>query len=101
MIGERLKEIASIKGLKIGDIAAACGVSRQTLHAWAVADSVTVSTLEKLGAALGVPSWELLRPAGSPVLSPDGINPAPVVLSGVVSCPHCGQRLRVDLRPEE
>lgn len=100
MIGERVKELAAARGLLQKDLADKIGVSYIALKKWARAESVTVTTLEKIAGALEVEPFELLRPAGAPVLNPDGIGAAPVVvLSGVVRCPHCGRPLRVNLEP--
>lgn len=75
------------KGLKIEEICSKMGgITRQALYNY-MKTGATIATLEKIAAALGVQSWELLKP------QPE--KPG-------IFCPHCGMFIEIYFgKPQE
>lgn len=79
----RVKEICKQKGVLFKDLAAKLGISDVALRA-SLNRNPTISTLEKIAAALGVEVSALFA--------------APA--EGVITCPHCGKSIHIKAEGE-
>ncbi len=91
MINENIKYYCKVRGIKYADLADRLKITRQSLHAQGTG-APSLSSIEKIAAALEVPAWKLLHP------DPRTLE-APPVLS--LPCPLCGGRLKVTIQPAE
>lgn len=80
----RIKEVCKEKGLLFKDLAAKVGVTDIALRA-SLRKNPTMSTLEKIAAALGVSVVDLLD----------------VPASGSITCPHCGKSINIKIDVEQ
>lgn len=77
----RVREICKDKGMKFKDLAAKIGVHDVTLRA-SLNGNPTISTLEKVAAALDVQVVELFAPADT----------------DTIICPHCGGKIQFNAK---
>ena len=82
----RIKEIMKEKGITQPELAEKMGLSVSAVKQMVGAASLTTATLEKIGAALDVPTWQFF-------ISPEEI----VKQAGgnALCCPYCGNPLRI------
>ena len=80
MLKLRIKELCKLKGITLNQLAETIGISQPSISGIATGkQKPSFDTLEKLGAALGVPVSELFA--------------APK--EGVITCPHCGKSITI------
>lgn len=84
----RIKEIMKEKGITQPELAEKMGVSVSAVKQMVGAASLTTATLEKIGAALGVPTWQFF-------ISPGDLAKDIAHQDNVLSCPHCGKPLKI------
>lgn len=84
----RLKEILSEKGITQKELAERLGISTVGMSKIATGDNPSLSSLQKIADAIGVPVWELL-------VSRDEI--CATSPSGTAVCPHCGHPLTIKI----
>lgn len=82
----RIKEIMKEKGITQPELAEKMGVSVSAIKQMVGAASLTTATLEKIGAALNVPTWQFF-------ISRDDL--ANQVGGNSFCCPHCGKPLKI------
>lgn len=82
----RVKAILKDKKLTLNDLAQKLGVSRQALYLQ-INNNPRISTLQRIADALGVPVTQLF----------DQTPPADTTDHNVVTCPHCGAKLEINL----
>lgn len=78
----RIKEILKARGMSQKDLAESIGVTPPALSQ-SLSGNPTIGMLEKIADALGVPLTELF--AGERE-------------KGVITCPHCGGRISVEVK---
>lgn len=81
----RVKAILKDKQLTLSDLAQKLGVSRQALYLQ-INNNPRISTLQRIADALGVPVAQLFDQA-----------PADKADHNVITCPHCGAKLEINL----
>lgn len=81
----RVKAILKDKQLTLNDLAQKLGVSRQALYLQ-INNNPRVSTLQRIADALGVPVAQLFDQ-----------TPADKADHNVITCPHCGAKLVINL----
>lgn len=62
-IGEKIKMLRKAKGLTQAELAARCGLSRNSIYYYESTDTSTLpntANIEKIATALGVSTWELI-----------------------------------------
>ncbi|WP_288290087.1 helix-turn-helix domain-containing protein [uncultured Alistipes sp.] len=74
----RVKELCKEKGLQMQELADKLGITRITLTR-NISGNPTISTLENIAAALGVPVPELFAPQPT----------------NTITCPHCGKSITI------
>ena len=74
----RVKELCKEKGLQMQELADKLGITRITLTR-NISGNPTISTLENIAAALGVPVPELFVPQPT----------------NTITCPHCGKSITI------
>lgn len=82
----RIKEIMKEKGITQPELAEKMGVSVSAVKQMVGAASLTTATLEKIGAALNVPTWQFF------------ISPEEIVKQSdenTTCCPYCGRPLKI------
>lgn len=84
----RLKEILSERGITQKELAERLGISTVGMSKIATGDNPSLSTLQKIADAIGVPVWELL-------VSRDEVCGSSS--SGTAICPHCGHPLKITI----
>ena len=87
----RLKEIMGEKGMTSVALAKAMGVSTVTVSSMITGKTQSLDNLEKAAKILGVPLWKLF--ADEEVVKHQLEYDA--YYSSVLTCPHCGARLRI------
>lgn len=75
----RVKELCKEKGLQMQELADKLGITRITLTR-NISGNPTISTLENIAAALGVPVPELFAPQPT----------------NTINCPHCGKLIKIE-----
>lgn len=81
----RVKAILKDKQLTLNDLAQKLGVSRQALYLQ-INNNPRISTLQRIADALGVPVAQLFDQ-----------TPADTADHNVITCPHCGAKLVINL----
>lgn len=81
----RVKAIIKDKQLTLNDLAQKLGVSRQALYLQ-INNNPRISTLQRIADALGVPVGQLFDQ-----------TPADTADHNVITCPHCGAKLEINL----
>lgn len=81
----RVKAILKDKQLTLNDLAQKLGVSRQALYLQ-INNNPRISTLQRIADALGVPVGQLFDQ-----------TPATPADHNVITCPHCGAKLEINL----
>lgn len=90
VIKKNFDEIRRDKGLRIEDICADLGgISRQALYNY-MKGGMSLNTLARIAAALGVDPWELLKPV-------DDDNNEQNKLPQII-CPHCGKAITISVK---
>ena len=79
---DKVKYYCKQQGQTLGTLADKIGISRQTLYNTLTAQNPRPQTIQKIADALGVAAQNLT-----------GSN------SVLISCPHCGELLRVTIEP--
>lgn len=87
---ERVYEILKEKGIKLHELAAALGVTRQTLFRQ-ITGNCTLDTMRKIADALNVPLWQLFAS------DKDVIEDINRRKGGSMFCPHCGEPLSINV----
>lgn len=106
-INENIKTLCKIRGLSFADLADRLKVTRQTLYRQSTG-AVQLSTVERIANALQVPPFILLHPSPAAALLQirTGQAPGPEDTTSQgdatqITCPFCGGRLQIQIRPEE
>ena len=81
----RIKYLAKAKGIKIADLAAKVGVTREMCSRQINSDNITVQTAQRYADALSVPLWQIFT-------SPEDVQGTPTFI-----CPHCGKPIHITL----
>lgn len=76
----RIKELCKEKNINVGDLAEQIGIARESLSRIINGSNTSTETLGKIASALEVPVTDLFE------------QPA----KDVISCPHCGGRIRIE-----
>lgn len=84
-IRENFDRFREEKGLTVAEIAAAKGVTRQTIYSY-FREGITLGTLQKVADIVGVEPWQLLAPPTMQHTHGNGIK-----------CPNCGVSLNIHL----
>lgn len=82
----RLKQAIKESGSSVGDLAQKLGVSRQAISRQINGANITVETVQRIADALGVPVAQLFDQ-----------TPATEADHNVITCPHCGAKLEINL----
>ena len=82
----RVKEILKDKQLTLNDLAQKLGVSRQALYLQ-INNNPRISSLQRIADALGVPVGQLFDQKPQPTNADHN----------VITCPHCGAKLVINL----
>lgn len=108
MIRDNVKLICKMQGRKLSEIAEALNITRQSLHRF-LTGSPNLDTVQRIAAALDVPAWIILHPAPAAALvqirtgqvpgPEDRTNQAGTIQAARLSCPICGSRLQIQIRP--
>lgn len=105
MIKPAVKAICKYQGRQLYEIADALQITRQSLHRF-LTGSPNLETVQKIARVLGVPAFILLHPEPIPALQAwnarkdsDQADGRPEVFR--LSCPVCGGRLQVEIRPDD
>ena len=83
----RIKQAIKESGSSVGELAQKMGVSRQTISRQINGANITVGTVQKIADALGVPVGQLFDQ------KPQQKNAD----HNVITCPHCGEKLVINL----
>ena len=83
----RIKQAIKESGSSVGELAQKMGVSRQTISRQINGANITVSTVQKIADALGVPVGQLFDQ------KPQTTNAD----HNTITCPHCGAKLVINL----
>ena len=107
-INANIKILCKARGLSFQDLADRLQVTRQTLHRQSTG-AAQLSTLDKIAAALKVPTFIILHPAPlAALMQYEGRNQAPEIqtqepgtpAAPVVLCPHCHASLSIQINQE-
>lgn len=82
----RIKQAIKESGSSVGELAQKMGVSRQAISRQINGANITISTVKKISDVLGLPVGQLF----------DQI-PADKADHNVITCPHCGAKLVINL----
>lgn len=82
----RVKAILKDKQMTLNDLAQKLGVSRQALYLQ-INNNPRISSLQRIADALGVPVGQLFDQTPQPTNSDHN----------TITCPHCGEKLVIDL----
>ena len=82
----RVKAILKDKQMTLNDLAQKLGVSRQALYLQ-INNNPRISTLQRIADALGVPVGQLFDQKPQPKNADHN----------VITCPHCGEKLVINL----
>lgn len=82
----RIKQAIKESGSSVGELAQKMGVSRQAISRQINGANITVETVQKIADALGLPVGQLFDQ-----------TPADTADHNVVTCPHCGAKLEINL----
>ena len=83
----RIKQAIKESGSSVGELAQKMGVSRQTISRQINGANITVSTVQKIADALGLPVGQLF----------DQTQQQKNADHNVITCPHCGAKLVINL----
>ena len=83
----RIKQAIKESGSSVGELAQKMGVSWQTISRQINGANITVSTVQKIADALGVPVGQLFDQKPQPTNADHN----------VITCPHCGSKLVINL----
>lgn len=83
----RIKQAIKESGSSVGELAQKMGVSRQTISRQINGANITVETVQKIADALGVPVGQLFDQKPQPTTEEQN----------VIICPHCGEKLVINL----
>lgn len=83
----RIKQAIKESGSSVGELAQKMGVSRQAISRQINGANITVETVQKIADALGLPVGQLFDQ------TPQQTNAD----HNVVTCPHCGAKLEINL----
>ena len=83
----RIKQAIKESGSSVGELAQKMGVARQTISRQINGANITVETVQKIADALGLPVGQLFDQTPQPTNSDDN----------VITCPHCGAKLVINL----
>ena len=83
----RIKQAIKESGSSVGELAQKMGVSRQTISRQINGANITVETVQKIADALGLPVGQLFDQ------KPQTTNAE----HNVITCPHCGEKLVINL----
>lgn len=83
----RIKQAIKESGSSVGELAQKMGVARQTISRQINGANITVSTVQKIADALGLPVGQLFDQAPQPKNADHN----------VITCPHCGAKLVINL----
>ena len=83
----RIKQAIKESGISVGELAQKMGVSRQTISRQINGANITVSTVQKIADALGLPVGQLFDQKPQPTNADHN----------VITCPHCGEKLVINL----
>ena len=83
----RIKQAIKESGSSVGELAQKMGVSRQTISRQINGANITVSTVQKIADALGLPVGQLFDQ------KPQTTNAD----HNTITCPHCGAKLVINL----
>ena len=83
----RIKQAIKESGSSVGELAQKMGVSRQTISRQINGANITVSTVQKIADALGLPVGQLFDQKPQPTNADHN----------VITCPHCGEKLVINL----
>ena len=83
----RIKQAIKESGSSVGDLAQKMGVARQTISRQINGANITVSTVQKIADALGLPVGQLFDHTPQPTNADHN----------VITCPHCGEKLVINL----
>ena len=83
----RIKRAIKESGSSVGELAQKMGVARQTISRQINGANITVETVQKIADALGLPVGQLFDQTPQP----------PTADHNVVTCPHCGAKLVINL----
>ena len=83
----RIKQAIKESGSSVGELAQKMGVARQTISRQINGANITVETVQKIADALGLPVGQLFDQTPQPTNADDN----------VITCPHCGEKLVINL----
>ncbi len=93
VIKKNFDDLRKAKGLKIEEVCAKLGgITRQALYNY-MRGGISVKSLSKLADALGVESWQLLKPATEDS-TPSETEPGK---DYEIICPHCGGKIKISV----
>ena len=83
----RIKQAIKESGSSVGELAQKLGVSRQTISRQINGANITVETVQKIADAIGLPVGQLFDQKPQPTNADNN----------VITCPHCGAKLVINL----
>lgn len=101
MFKYNVKRLLKAGGITQKELARKLGVSASNLQYY-MNGNITISTLEKIAGALGVPAWELLKNPGEQNTpnpgEPSTTKPREANPETATICPHCGKALTIIIK---